>query len=320
MLSCQFLCRPCLSVSLCFPPSPPACASQLIVHTCSPSHHHSSRHTHLPTIYFNQAQYLNPGSTHHLRLIVVSAFTVTQAQSSRSPLHSCVIYFSVPIPFFVFSPCSHYFHPSVSSQLASSSSPLLAAPCSTLPPLFASPLLAPRPPASRAFLELLTYGGVISVQEALYGRADSVTCGEGKPQEQLANTECSLEGTMDILKRYVQGVYNHRIIYCFFLIITCILNALIFCICFQLFLLFLPDEGQVISVYGADYRRRDQSTCTYKRPASESQKNDCSRPASTVSDSCDGKNSCIIKASNSVFGGPCPGTFKYLEVAYVCLS
>uniref|UniRef100_A0A8C9X7F1 SUEL-type lectin domain-containing protein n=1 Tax=Sander lucioperca TaxID=283035 RepID=A0A8C9X7F1_SANLU len=124
------------------------------------------------------------------------------------------------------------------------------------------------------------------------------------------------------------------------------------------------DEGQVISVYGADYGRCDQSTCTYKRPASEIQKTDCSRPASTVSDrysclcqlvlhvescqnhgifnfitavqlqctfkpvftymspclhSCDGKNSCIIKASNSVFGDPVPGTFKYLEVAYVCV-
>ncbi|XP_035863964.1 L-rhamnose-binding lectin SML-like [Sander lucioperca] len=217
----------------------------------------------------------------------VATETVTSCEVNTVHRLSCVSVSALPLCVSLFSPlpsclrqpadCAHlhYFHPSVSSQLASSSSPLLAAPCSTLPPLFASPLLAPRPPASRAFLELLTCclpvlpelpscslpqpvfalpassalpraprlrlsvhnnGGVISVQEALYGRADSVTCGEGKPQEQLANTECSLEGTMDILK------------------------------------------------------------------------------------SCDGKNSCIIKASNSVFGGPCPGTFKYLEVAYVCLS
>uniref|UniRef100_A0A8C9X9N6 SUEL-type lectin domain-containing protein n=1 Tax=Sander lucioperca TaxID=283035 RepID=A0A8C9X9N6_SANLU len=99
-----------------------------------------------------------------------------------------------------------------------------AAPCPSL--CSHSPLPAP-------FLEPL---------EALYGRADSVTCGEGKPQEQLANTECSLEGTMDILKSVVRSRYLHV------------------CVC------------------------------------------------------------CIIKASNSVFGGPCPGTFKYLEVAYVCLS
>uniref|UniRef100_A0A8P4KES9 SUEL-type lectin domain-containing protein n=1 Tax=Dicentrarchus labrax TaxID=13489 RepID=A0A8P4KES9_DICLA len=78
--------------------------------------------------------------------------------------------------------------------------------------------------------------GVISVQAALYGRADNETCGEGRPQQQLANTECSLEGTVDILKK-----------------------------------------------------------------------------------SCNGKNSCTIEASNSVFGDPCVGTYKYLEVAYTCI-
>lgn len=33
---------------------------------------------------------------------------------------------------------------------------------------------------------------------------------------------------------------------------------------------------------------------------------------------CNGKNSCTISASNSVFGDPCYGTYKYLEVSYVC--
>lgn len=34
---------------------------------------------------------------------------------------------------------------------------------------------------------------------------------------------------------------------------------------------------------------------------------------------CNGKNSCVVSVSNSVFGDPCVGTFKYLEVAYTCL-
>lgn len=34
--------------------------------------------------------------------------------------------------------------------------------------------------------------------------------------------------------------------------------------------------------------------------------------------SCSGKNICTIKASNSVFGDPCVGTYKYLELAYIC--
>ena len=62
-----------LCVSLVFPLPPPACASQLITQTCPSSHHHFSRRTHLPVINENQAQYFNPGSNHHLRLIVLSA-------------------------------------------------------------------------------------------------------------------------------------------------------------------------------------------------------------------------------------------------------
>ncbi|CDQ94852.1 unnamed protein product [Oncorhynchus mykiss] len=33
---------------------------------------------------------------------------------------------------------------------------------------------------------------------------------------------------------------------------------------------------------------------------------------------CDGKRQCIVKVSNSVFGDPCVGTYKYLDVAYTC--
>ncbi|XP_019126427.1 L-rhamnose-binding lectin CSL2-like isoform X2 [Larimichthys crocea] len=47
--------------------------------------------------------------------------------------------------------------------------------------------------------------GVISVQAALYGRADNVTCSEGRPAEQLQNTQCSQDGTKDILKERCDG-------------------------------------------------------------------------------------------------------------------
>ena len=33
---------------------------------------------------------------------------------------------------------------------------------------------------------------------------------------------------------------------------------------------------------------------------------------------CDDKNRCDIKADNSVFGNPCVGVKKYLEVTYYC--
>ncbi|XP_058498217.1 rhamnose-binding lectin-like [Solea solea] len=173
--------------------------------------------------------------------------------------------------------------------------------------------------------------GVISVQTALYGRADEVTCSEGKPPQQLANTECAQEGTVDALKtrcngkkvceintnfvrtsdpcdgifKYLQTKYtcfpaNH--------VVACEgSTAHLYC-----------DKGQVITVYGADYGRRDQTTCSYKRPESKILNVDCSNPTNIVATRCDGKNNCTVEASNSVFTEPCGGTYKYLEVAYVC--
>ncbi|XP_051280876.1 L-rhamnose-binding lectin SML-like isoform X2 [Dicentrarchus labrax] len=173
--------------------------------------------------------------------------------------------------------------------------------------------------------------GVISVETALYGRADSVTCSEGQPSYKTSTTDCSLTDTLALLKRrcdgkrlcelspngfgasdpcrgtykYLQTKYNcfpatHQV--------TCE-HSLAHLHC---------DEGLVINVYSADYGRHDQTTCSYQRSPSKIRNTDCAHPTSHVSESCTGKNSCIVKASNSVFGDPCAGTYKYLEVAYTC--
>ena len=39
-----------------------------------------------------------------------------------------------------------------------------------------------------------------------------------------------------------------------------------------------------------------------------------------VRQSCRGKSNCAIAASNGVFGDPCGGTFKYLNVTYECVE
>uniref|UniRef100_A0A3P8PCH1 SUEL-type lectin domain-containing protein n=1 Tax=Astatotilapia calliptera TaxID=8154 RepID=A0A3P8PCH1_ASTCA len=80
------------------------------------------------------------------------------------------------------------------------------------------------------------------------------------------------------------------------------------------------DDGHIIAVHWANYGRRDTTTCSYQRPECEIQNARCINPTSKVADSCNGKRSCIIEASNSVFGDPCPGTYKYLEVVYTCES
>ena len=33
---------------------------------------------------------------------------------------------------------------------------------------------------------------------------------------------------------------------------------------------------------------------------------------------CSAKTSCSVRATNTVFSDPCVGTFKYLEVRYIC--
>ncbi|XP_013875867.1 L-rhamnose-binding lectin CSL2 [Austrofundulus limnaeus] len=173
--------------------------------------------------------------------------------------------------------------------------------------------------------------GVISVQTSLYGRADRVTCSEGKSQKVVLNTHCSLVGVVDQVKKRCNGKK------------VCELSSKIFrgsdpCrgtakylqttyTCLPAFHLKTCEHslahlqcaaGLVISVYGADYGRRDQTTCSFGRPYSQIKNTACSSPSSKVSDSCQGKNSCVIRASSSVFGDPCRGTFKYLEVAYTC--
>uniref|UniRef100_A0A8C3A7U6 SUEL-type lectin domain-containing protein n=1 Tax=Cyclopterus lumpus TaxID=8103 RepID=A0A8C3A7U6_CYCLU len=173
--------------------------------------------------------------------------------------------------------------------------------------------------------------GVIGVQTALYGRADNETCSEGRPPSELANTQCSQDGTADVLKIRCDGKreceLNLNVIATsdpcpgtskYLDIRYSCYPAIHFVTCEHSLATLQCDIGQVIFVYGADFGRRDQTTCIYKRPASQIQNVSCSRPTGKVADSCNGKNNCTISASNSVFGDPCVGTYKYLEVAYTC--
>uniref|UniRef100_A0A3Q0SBR6 SUEL-type lectin domain-containing protein n=1 Tax=Amphilophus citrinellus TaxID=61819 RepID=A0A3Q0SBR6_AMPCI len=173
--------------------------------------------------------------------------------------------------------------------------------------------------------------GVISVQSALYGRADRETCSEGRPQQQLENTECSQRGTVDVLKMRCDGMkvceINTNLVRtsdpCFGTYkyletnYTCF-PAIHTVACEQSLAQLYCDAGQVIFVYGAHYGRLDRTTCSYKRPDSQTENVYCSNPSPKVAQSCNGKNSCTVTASNSVFGDPCVGTYKYLEVSYVC--
>ncbi|KAH3837550.1 hypothetical protein DPMN_110943 [Dreissena polymorpha] len=44
-----------------------------------------------------------------------------------------------------------------------------------------------------------------------------------------------------------------------------------------------------------------------------------SNSTSIVQGLCNGKNTCSLYASIYIYGDPCPGTFKYLEVVHTCV-
>ncbi|XP_072049737.1 L-rhamnose-binding lectin ELEL-1-like isoform X2 [Amphiura filiformis] len=78
------------------------------------------------------------------------------------------------------------------------------------------------------------------------------------------------------------------------------------------------DAGQTISVVSALYGRKSSTPCNaFDKPILT---NDCSAADSLAKaqNQCNGLQTCDIKASNGVFGDPCVGTFKYLEMEYTC--
>ncbi|XP_026055877.1 rhamnose-binding lectin-like [Carassius auratus] len=78
----------------------------------------------------------------------------------------------------------------------------------------------------------------------------------------------------------------------------------------------------LIKVIKANYGRTDRTTCTYGKPAHQTSNMRCFLGTSlhTMSIRCDGRKSCSVPAVNSVFSNPCVGTYKYLDVHYVCVK
>ncbi|XP_076597250.1 rhamnose-binding lectin-like [Chaetodon auriga] len=173
--------------------------------------------------------------------------------------------------------------------------------------------------------------GVINVRSALYGRIDSETCSQGRSPQQLADTSCFQQDTLEAVKKQCDGmkvcVLNMTTIHASDPCpgISKYLDTNYSCVqtvhetaCEHSMVQLRCTEGRALIIYSAVYGRSDQTTCASGRPESEIQDIRCSRFSSKVAESCDGKNSCIISASSAVFGDPCVGTYKYLMVGYTC--
>ena len=77
------------------------------------------------------------------------------------------------------------------------------------------------------------------------------------------------------------------------------------------------EQGKTIDVLDATYGRHDDASVC---PHSATSDQDChaAESRSIVREECQGQQSCAIAASNTIFGDPCGGTFKYLTVRYKC--
>ena len=76
------------------------------------------------------------------------------------------------------------------------------------------------------------------------------------------------------------------------------------------------NAGQKIVVKKALYGRKKNNVCP--GPNQKNVRCESKNSMSRVKKSCNGKQNCKIAAKNGVFGDPCVGTFKYLEVEYEC--
>ncbi|XP_063319852.1 L-rhamnose-binding lectin CSL3-like [Pelmatolapia mariae] len=174
-------------------------------------------------------------------------------------------------------------------------------------------------------------GQVLVIHGADYGRHDKTTCSAGRPASQLQVVQCSSQTSTDVVAKSCNGKNSCTIsatssvfgnpcfgTYKYLEVDYTCQSQSVTCEGSQTNL--QCEKGQVLVIHGADYGRHDKTTCSAGRPASQLQVVQCSSQTSTdvVAKSCNGKSSCTLSSSNSVFGDPCVGTYKYLEVVYTC--
>merc|ERR1712168_208951 len=80
--------------------------------------------------------------------------------------------------------------------------------------------------------------------------------------------------------------------------------------------------NQIISITSAAYGRTNYKTCKYFNEYHKVPSGGCSARGAQkkIETLCNGKQSCIIYASNSIFGDPCIGTYKYANVSWSCVD
>ncbi|KAM9522913.1 L-rhamnose-binding lectin CSL3-like isoform 2-T3 [Salvelinus alpinus] len=178
-------------------------------------------------------------------------------------------------------------------------------------------------------------GGKIQIRRANYGRRQHDMCSIGRPDNQLTDTNCLSQSTTSKMAERCGGksecvvpasnfVFGDPCVGTYkYLDIkySCVQQqeTISSIICEGSDSQLLCDRGE-IHIQRANYGRRQHDVCSIGRPQNQLKNTNCLSPSttSTMAERCDGERQCIVKVSNSVFGDPCVGTYKYLDVAYTC--
>ncbi|EDO35371.1 predicted protein [Nematostella vectensis] len=76
-------------------------------------------------------------------------------------------------------------------------------------------------------------------------------------------------------------------------------------------------KGKVIVVAYANYGRTAKGVCRHN--SIKTTRCYSSKSKILIRKACHGENKCALNARNSVYGDPCYGTYKYIEVLYHCV-
>ncbi|XP_073731551.1 L-rhamnose-binding lectin CSL3-like [Misgurnus anguillicaudatus] len=157
---------------------------------------------------------------------------------------------------------------------------------------------------------------IIKVVSANYGRTNSATCSTGRPADQISNVQCTQSSSLNVLATQCDGAH------------TCSISTsnTVFgdpCVGTYKYLnvsYICQPNNHFIKVSAANYGRTNSVTCSTGRPAYQLSNVHCSQSStlSVLTTQCNGKQDCSIPATNTVFGDPCVGTYKYLNVSYTC--
>ncbi|XP_063065568.1 uncharacterized protein LOC134457490 [Engraulis encrasicolus] len=171
---------------------------------------------------------------------------------------------------------------------------------------------------------------VIKILYSNEGRRDLTTCNRGWRKNQfhcysektfshMANrcdgkTRCTEMASSPLFSEPCPGIFKYLEVS-----FTC-LPAERTITCEGSFTTLACDHG-AIKIHSATFGRSDKKICSEGRLAFQTSNDKCggANDVMGVSEKCDGKTTCDLHASNGVFGDPCTGTYKYLDVRYSCV-